>query len=306
MSTTKAQNLWRSLVTDTLFFPEKHFSERVHSRLALVRRYFWSQYHTRDGTDLFDKVQVYCAFVGHARSGGTIIAGLLDAHPNMIISDEQDVLQYLPVGFSREQIFRIILDRSEIQERRGRTKPGRAGKTYSYYVPDQWQGRYSELLGIGDAKAGFTTQRIARDPSLIDALQQKMAPIPVKFLHAVRNPYDTISTMNIRSGRPLTNGIERYFVNCLTLDYMWRKLGDEGMFLVRNEKLVFDPQGMLRSLCDFLGLEAPDSYIEDAASIIYNSPAHSRTKVDWPPELIDQVAGLIEKFDFLDGYSFDT
>ena len=48
---------------------------------------------------LFVDVQTYCLFIGHGRSGHSILGALLDAHPNIILPDEVDVLKYLQAGF---------------------------------------------------------------------------------------------------------------------------------------------------------------------------------------------------------------
>jgi hypothetical protein len=221
----------------------------------------------------------------------------------MIVSDEVDALQYIPTGFSRDQIFQILVDRSRIQERKGRSKAGRGGKQYSYYVPGQYHGRADRLLAIGDSKAGFSTQRLGRDPGLVEALAERMHPAQVRYVHIVRNPYDTISTMNVRSGRPLAAGIERYFENCRALDWMWRNLGPSQMHLLRHEELVTRPHETLRALCGFLGLEAPAAYLDACASILYESPAKSRQRVSWDVQLEAEVARRIEAYDFLQGYT---
>lgn len=301
-----ALDRWRTMLTDDLFFPERQWRRRLRKRLSLVRRYLWSAYRTRTEPMAFTDVKVYCVFVGHARSGGSIVGALIDAHPHAIVSDEVDALQYIPTGFAREQIFQILLDRAKIQERKGRSKAGRSGKQYSYYVPGQYHARAEKLLAIGDSKAGFSTQRIGRDPTLVEALQARVHPARVKYVHIVRNPYDTISTMNVRSGRPLADGIERYFENCRALSWMWEKLDGDQMHLVRHEELVSDPHDCLRSLCEFLGLEAPGSYVDACAGILYRSPARSRKRVAWQPELTAEVARRIDQHDFLRGYTVST
>jgi hypothetical protein len=60
-------------------------------------------------------------FVGHNKSGTSMVGSLLDAHPEVILSDEADALDYVRAGFSREQIFHILLG----QSRRG--SPQRTG-----------------------------------------------------------------------------------------------------------------------------------------------------------------------------------
>lgn len=278
----------------------------VHESLSITKRFVISYFQAlRDDTP-FRNVQTYCMFVGHARSGGSILGAMLDAHPNMVVGDEVDVLKYIPTGISREQIFHIILTRSLRQSRKGRTKGGREGKVYSYAVPGQWQGRYSDLLVVGDSKAGFSTQRLDRDPTLLRRLQKMMKTVNVKIVHIVRNPFDTVSTMNIRADRPLANGIDRYFTNCETICSVRTMLPEGSMLSVQHEYFVDNPAACLSELCTFLGVAPNPEYLQACAGILYKSPAKSRTKVEWSPELIDIVRRKIDTFDFLQGYTYDA
>ena len=176
---------------------------RVYDSLRLAKSYVTSYYQSRGEHALYDQVKTYCMFVGHARSGGSITGALLDAHPNIVLADEMDVLNQVAAGFSRDQIYHMLIARAQRQSHKGRTKGGRDGKVYSYLVPGQWQGRFTDLRVIGGSKAGFSTQRLARDPSLLARLQQTVGSAEVRIIQIIRNPFDTISTMNIRAGRAL-------------------------------------------------------------------------------------------------------
>jgi hypothetical protein len=173
-------------------------------------------------------------------------------------------------------------------------------------VPGQWQGRYTDLTVIGDSKAGISTQRLARDLSLLRRLQKLMKPVNVTIVHIVRNPFDTISTMNIRAERPLENGIDRYFANCETIRSVRAMLPEGNMLSVKHEDFVDNPARCLRDLCAFLGVAPGTDYLQACAGILYKSPAKSRDKVQWSPELIDIVRQKIDRFDFLQGYTYET
>lgn len=285
--------------------------ETVHSMganirqvLRMTKRYVASYYYSRTERHLFQDVQTYCMFVGHARSGHSMIGALLDAHPQIVVADEVDTLEYIAAGFSREQIWHIVLARAEKQARKGRTKGGRDGKVYSYHVPDQWQGRFHKLQVIGTSKAGISTQRLALQPALLQRLNNTMLDAKVKFVHVIRNPYDTISTMNLRAGRPLANGIERYFANCETLATIRQAVQSTDMFSMKQEDFIADPVTHLQHLCRFLGVEAHEQYIDACTRILYTSPSKSRQHVQWSPDLIDAVRQQSARFDFLDGYTY--
>jgi hypothetical protein len=299
------KGMWRSFAETDIFWKDQGFSAKLLAKLSMAERYRVSYYHSHDLDAHFQENKTYCMFLGHARSGGSVTGALLDAHPNMVLADELDVLQLVSSGFRRDQIFHQLISRSERQTDRGRYKEGRDTKTYSYLVPGQWQGRFKKLQVIGNSKAGITTQRIARDPKILDQFFQVMEDIPVKFIVILRNPYDTISTMNIRSGRTLEEAFDLYFSNCEAICYVREKVGASDLFIVKHETFIEDPAPHLEEIIHFLNLDASDDYIQDCTSILYQSPSKSRLKVQWSPQLLNAVKERVNKYDFLQGYSFE-
>jgi hypothetical protein len=281
------------------------FRERVAGRLRIARRYITSLYKSRQERAWFKDIRTYCMFIGHARSGHSILGALLDAHPNVILPDEVDVLRYVAAGFGREQIYHLLLARSQRQASKGRTKGGRDGNTYSYHVPGQWQGRFDRIQVVGDSKAGLSTQRLAQTPELLERLRETMGDARVKIIYVIRNPYDNISTMMLRGGRSFESAIDRYFANCETIVGIRRIVDPADLLLVRQEELINWPKQLLAEICGFLGVEASDDYLSACASILYNSPAKSRYKVEWSSEQIGTVRRNIERFDFLAEYTYE-
>jgi hypothetical protein len=272
-------------------------------RLRIARRFVTSLYRSRGDRALFREVRTYCMFIGHARSGHSIVGALLDAHPEAIVADEVDALQYVAAGFSRDQIFHLLLARSRRQAVKGRTKGGRDGKTYSYHVPGQWQGQFTQLRVMGDSKAGVSTQRLADNPELLPRLHVTLQGVRPRVIHVVRNPYDNISTMMLRGGRTFDDAIGRYLANCETIRQLRRKLGND-LLTVRQENLIARPGPFLEEVCGFLGLSTSEEYRAACASILFRAPARSRGKVEWTPELIAQVQEATDRFDFLHGYTY--
>jgi hypothetical protein len=250
-------------------------------------------------------VQTYVLFIGHARSGHSVIGALLDAHPQIVISDELDALRYLGAGFSRAQLLYGSVDKARRQAANLRRKEGRGGKTYSYHVPGGWQGRSEDLRVVGDSQAGWTTRRLAGDGMLLQRLRERMAPLDVRFVHVVRNPYDNIATMMLRGGRSFDSAFAQYAANCEAIVPMVDQIGRADLHRVRHEGLVADPRDTLAELCRFLVVEADEPFITAASARVYRSPAHSRTEVEWRPEDDRRVRELIGRFDFLAGYTWD-
>lgn len=285
--------------------PDLGMRERVAGRLRMARRYVTSLYKSRQERAWYTDIRTYCMFIGHARSGHSIVGALLDAHPNVILPDEVDALQYVAAGFGREQIYHLLLARSRRQAGKGRTKGGRDGKTYSYHVPGQWQGRFERLHVVGDSKAGQSTQRLAQNPALLDRLRETLGNAHIKIIYVARNPYDNISTMILRGGRSFDSAIKRYFANCEAIVDIKRRVAPADLMLARQEDLIARPKQLLAETCGFLGIAAPDDYLSACAGILYTSPARSRHKVEWTPELVATVRRNIERFDFLAGYSYE-
>jgi hypothetical protein len=251
---------------------------------------------------LLEGVRTYCLFIGHARSGHSVVGALLDAHRQIVISDELDALRYLRAGFSRGQLLYGSLEIARRQAAGLRRKAGRGGKTYSYHVPGGWQGRAEELRVVGDSQAGWTTRRLGADPGLLRRLRQRMAPIEVRFVHVVRNPFDNIATMMLRGGRTFESAFAQYAANCEVIVPLAERIGSQRLHRVRHEALVADPRATLSALCGFLDVEADEAYLAAATAQVYRSPARSRTEVEWRPEDVRRVEELIGRFDYLAGY----
>ena len=298
--------IYRSFVKTRLAPGKSGWGEELRTRLIMSRMYARSYSWVRQQPNLFPEVRNYAMFLGHARSGGSLAGALLDAHFNAIVADEVDVFQYVDAGFTRQQIFHILLERSQRQAKKGRVKAGRGGKMYSYQVPGAWQGCYERLFVIGHSKAGISTQRIGSDPGVLERLQKILGSIQLKLILILRNPYDTISTMNIRAGRELESGLTQYFANCATMHEMQDLIPPENLLVMRHEDLLRNPDTHLRQLCALLELPAAEEYMQACSSILYTSPAASRTKIAWSPEMIHKVEAQIERYPFLKGYSYES
>jgi sulfotransferase family protein len=266
--------------------------------VTIPSQFLTSLYQTVRHPDLFQDVKSYVMFIGYPRSGHTLVGFLLDAHPNVIIASQTGALRYLKHGFGRQQTFHILVENS-----RRVAKKGRGERTYTYDVPNQWQGRYEKIQVIGES-TGFT--RLRRNPSLLGLLRQRLEGVALKLIHVIRNPYDNISTMTIRSGESLPDAIKRYFSMCEIVAQLKPHVAPGAVHDLRHETLITDPKSALKDLCGFVGLSAGESYYNDCAGIIYKSPHKSRHDVKWTPELIDSVKQQMGRFPFLDGYSYDN
>jgi hypothetical protein len=283
----------------------KFFDSQAYHKLDVARRFATTYYKNLQQPELFRDVQTFCMFIGHTKSGSSLLGSLLDAHPDIILADEADALHYVAAGFRKEQIFHILLKGSHREAMKGRVTARRLDP-YSLAVPDQWQGKYRMLKVVGDSKAGPSVRRLSQAPELLHKVQKVMNGVNTRFIHVIRNPYDPISVMMVRGKRTFENAVEHYFDYCDTLIALRQQLNSSNLIAVRYEQFIQQPERRLGDVCRFLGVETGDDYLRACATILHQSPERSRDIVTWPSEWIDVVQERIEQVDFLAGYSYQN
>jgi hypothetical protein len=249
----------------------------------------------------FDQIERYLMFAGYPRSGHSLVGSLLNAHPDVVVSHQLNALRYVENGFSRAQLFGMIFLSDARFEKKGRTGTKRE---YDYAVPGQWQGRYRTLRVIGDKRGKGSSQAIGADPQLLANLRD-LVKVPVRCLHVLRNPYDSITTMSKRTRSPLDRTADRFFRLADGVVTIRSLLPPEAWHDLRHEDLIADPRAAVAGLCTFLGIEPHPDYLDACAGIIYQTPHRSRFDREWSPELIGAVARRSAAYDFFSGYVYD-
>lgn len=248
--------------------------ERLYTRWS--PSYYISRRRAGATSAFASDLKTFVLFVGHPRSGHTLVAELLNAHPDVVISNELDALQFVAAGFTRRQLLWLIADHDERFVEGGARWTG-----YDYSVPGQHQGRTARPLVIGDKHGAATVTRLERDPQLLDRLTE-LVELPVRLVHVVRDPRDNIATLVRRGGRRVEDAVEFFFDTCATID----RIADDapgGLSRVHLEDLVADPHRVLCALTRDIGVEAPDEYLRACASVVADAPNRTRTSISWPP-----------------------
>jgi hypothetical protein len=255
----------------------------------------------------FTDIETYCTFIGYSRSGHSIVAALLDAHPNIVMAHEVRAVKYVQAGFNRDALYYLLFQMTRI-----RGHSWMRGGGYTYDVPDQWQGSFKKIQVIGNKHGEFTVNNLASNPELLQKLRD-VVKVPVRFIHVVRNPFDNIATMALKKAQKDTqqNSLDlqattdRYFRVCESVMKV-KEMADSGdVFDLRHEDFVSDPKAQLRNLCLWLGVEPSSSYLDACASIVFESPQKSRYKIEWTVDLKQEIENKIYLFPFLEGYTFE-
>ena len=107
---------------------------------------------------LYEGVQTFVLFIGHARSGHSLIGAILDAHPEIIIPHEYNIknkwddYKTKSNGMNdtlKNRLFFDLHSLSRFQAMFGSRAASRCGGTrYCYNVPGQWQGTYKDKIKV--------------------------------------------------------------------------------------------------------------------------------------------------------------
>lgn len=250
----------------------------------------------------FRELESYCFFIGHPRSGHSIVGGLLDAHPEVVIAHEQGAFMYILAHASRLQLFYLLVHNA----RRAAADKRRSGN-YFYEVPGQWQGRFRSLRVVGDKQGEGAVLRLRQRPSLLRGLRQAVR-LPLRCIHVVRHPLDNITTICRKADTHgidpgLDAAIDYYFALCETITEVRAELAADEILELRHEAFVEHPRHCLDRLCRFIGVTAEPDYLDACVSIVRPTPRRSREAIDWPRESTDRVLRRCSAFSFLNAYT---
>ena len=291
--------------------------------------------------ELVDKVKKFVLFVGYTRSGHSIIGSLMDAHPHVIISDQYRVLgvkfrklDEVPEEIWKRNLFNALYKHSmsDAINKRTQTKKG-----YSLDVKGLWQGKFDEYIEvIGDKSGATNTLKYIENSTEFRKNYQKLRKelsIPICIIHAVRNPFDMISTrLNCHNnGNEFTkkkqdlqfapSSVEKlklpeqemreaikWMFDAVdgTVEVIEEVLGRENVLYVHNCELVSNPKGTLSRIFRFIEVDTSEEFLDACAAKVFKSVSRSRGTVEWSPELIETVEKEMKKYDFLSRYSFTS
>lgn len=251
----------------------------------------------------FQDINTFCMFIGYPRSGHSLVGSLLNAHSNAVICHELHTLGALRKGYSRDEIFAMILQRDQwFVNQRGSSNSG-----YSYAVKNQWQGSHEKLYVIGDKQGAGTSFSLLKKYSQLENFI-KFLDIPVKFVHVVRHPLDNISTFRIRNkahtDERLDKAIQIYFQLC-DVNQKVIDAYPEQVITIHLDMLANHPQDSLKNLCYFLGLSPDEDYLGDCSEIIFPSAKQTRNQTNWSESDLCTVQEMSSRYSFLKDYDIN-
>jgi len=268
--------------------------KRIRQRVTFWDRFLVGAARASFSAEDLSDIRAFCLFVGYPRSGSTLVASMLNAHPDVLLGQELDALGFVRWGASRGQLFHAIRASANVFAQSGRQWEG-----YDYRIEMPWTNGCRTLRIIGDKEAAMSAVRLARDDSLVAQLKETVG-VPVKVIHVVRNPFDNIATMYLR-GRypilrlPLSRCIDDFTVMARTIEELKGRLAPEELLEVRHEDVVDRPGECLQKLCGFLDVESEPEYVLAATRIVTPSANRSRDRLVWHTRDVLAVEEIIAK-----------
>lgn len=243
-------------------------------------------------------VQNYVLFVGHPRSGHSVVGSIIDAHPNALISHRLDSLKYLQAGHTLQEIFYLIFKNSQRF-----AKTGRKLTAYSYAVANSWQGRTDKLQVIGDQEGKWTALRLLNNT---DRLHEQLEQLNVglRLISVVRNPYDNIATWSIRSGMSLQKSANAYFTICQKIEAISQQHSQHEFLRIYHERFVEDFSAEFHRIFQFLNMEVNDALLQDCQTMLYKKCHNSRHFVKWNAALLNNIDTEMARYPYLSCYNF--
>lgn len=227
----------------------------------------------------FDNVKRFSFFIAPRRSGHSIVAHLLSAHPHILFCDELDALMWFDEGFSAEQVYALIKYQNQRLGRPGRKKSG-----YSYKIADSWQYRWDKYPKVvGDSKGDKSTFRMADDPSFVSRLRDRLG-VPIRAFVQARHPYAIASSemRNRKWSKSLT--VDKVIAEIEGMETAAAQLEDAEKMTVYHEDVLNDPRLWFEKMFSYLEVEPMEEILAQVAQKVWREPATSRKKAPAEPK----------------------
>jgi hypothetical protein len=159
--------------------------------------------------DFTSRVTTLLIFIGYSRSGHTLVASLLDAHPRVAVANEYDLVRQWTNFSSKQKTRRYVFDelfKNSVEQSKIGFRAPTLRRTFNFRVPHQWNGRCDKYLKvIGDKHGPAATKGLSTSHGLayLDAMERHLH-VRVRILHVIRHPLDNIATITVRQSHKRT------------------------------------------------------------------------------------------------------
>jgi len=277
-------------------------------------------------------VKTFVFFIGHCRSGHSIVGSILDSHPHIVISHESKLFQRLLKRSEPDKsyIFNTIWNSSYLSATTGIRTAKSNGKGYTLAVNDLYQGTYESYIDvIGEKKAELTTEMFLYSPARLQNIINKLQialGLPMKVFLVIRNPFDNIATaalfktfkdsqigkvkrqnITIKVNSSILNEeIDTYF-RYLQAVKEANEMFKFDLMVIHGKDFVANPRTTIAEMCKFLEIQCSDDYLDITSKKVFNGESKTRYKIKWEDYQISRVQSYIDNYSSLKRYyDFDS
>lgn len=205
------------------------------------------------------------AFPGASHTGHTVVAAILDSHPNVCMVN----VYYSAISMER------LLERAKDPRQW-------LGDPYSYNLPGQGDTTEIKLVGITGRELNLDLEG--------------------RYVNMLRNPFDVIgSTYRKRMNRvrnPKEDTVESY-------ENSLKQMEECGGHYMYHEDFVKDPVFEMRKCLEYLELEYTSEWLAAGVSIVIKEIITSRHYFPWTDKDKDQVYNIMNENRRLKRYAFE-
>ncbi|MGH6839119.1 MAG: sulfotransferase [Methylocella sp.] len=237
--------------------------------------------------------------IGAGRGGTSLIAGLIDSHPDCEVCFEQLSTDFL-MGLAPTDAETI--QNSAIRAAFRITNFIEACKTHAAKVPDKLWGHKTttEQIGALGWPAAMDASKHTEHPVSADCLDffvSSLSRVPTIFI--VRDGRTCVRSKVNRTGQPLNTAIERWKFSIHVLFAL--RASHESLLVVKFEDLVVSPRQVLPEVCNFLNVAYTEEMLRGTNSPKmlpeYRSDTFDHSKLEfedkgeqWVADLRDELA----------------
>lgn len=240
-------------------------------------------------------LNAFLLIIGNARSGSTLIGSIINAHKNAIIANETQASRIFWEGLTKEDLYKIIEQNVlEIED---------SQFLYSGYKPissDRIIEKTNPII-IGEKIWNPATLLLHGKYNLIEQLSITIG-LPILLIHSIRNPFNAIATMHLKSGAPIADRIAWYFMHCEAVKMISKRCNSVNFLHVYHEDLITNSAQEISAMCSFLNLPIHAQHLTVVKQSLFNKPNESRNLVSWSNNEILQISRKMENYEFLHKY----
>ncbi len=236
--------------------------------------------------EMLSQVRSLVIFLGHAHSGHSIIGAIMDAHPDVCISNEVNLAKLIrDHDLSKAEIEAVLYYYSQ----KNNEVTAWHNTEYKYNVPGGHQGETTQPLVIGDKKGGATTRLIMKNPNILDRLLDCYQN-ELKIINVHRNPLDIIAAYAYYWDEPIgMNHLKRFIENDQTNTQLKSKIDPSQWLDIQQSQFIENPVLIMSKIFDFIGVNASQDNLRNWTKIVKQDVVGKSKIIDIPKELISAL-----------------